>query len=143
MGKNVIPFRRRKGATDSERAASRGSRIIVRVGRQRYAIDMSCAATDVVLVGSHRYAMEIAVPARPLGPNGTRNEIAMLQAGYSRPRPCYTFDSLALTSCRRSLTAGMALSSAIICAHPVLAAAGYGGVSRPVPQETFQYFGGY
>jgi hypothetical protein len=43
MGKNVIPFRRRKGATDSEKAASRGSRIIVRVGRQRYAIDMSCA----------------------------------------------------------------------------------------------------
>jgi hypothetical protein len=45
MGKNVIPFRRRKGATDSEKTASRGSRIIVRVGRQRYAIDMSCAAT--------------------------------------------------------------------------------------------------
>jgi hypothetical protein len=45
MGKNVIPFPRRKGATDSEKAASRGSRIIVRVGRQRYAIDMSCAAT--------------------------------------------------------------------------------------------------
>ena len=45
MGKNVIPFRRRKGATDSENAASRGSRIIVRVGRQRYAIDVSCAAT--------------------------------------------------------------------------------------------------
>jgi hypothetical protein len=44
MGKNVIPFRRRKGATDSEKAASRGSRIIVRLGRQRYAIDMSCAA---------------------------------------------------------------------------------------------------
>jgi hypothetical protein len=45
MGKNVIPFRRRKGATDSEKVASRGSRIIVRVGRQRYAIDISCAAT--------------------------------------------------------------------------------------------------
>jgi hypothetical protein len=45
MGKNVITFRRRKGATDSEEAASRGSRIMVRVGRQRYAIDMSCAAT--------------------------------------------------------------------------------------------------
>jgi len=47
MGKNVIPFRRRKGATDSEKAASRGSRIIVRVGRQRYAIDMSCATTTL------------------------------------------------------------------------------------------------
>ena len=45
MGNNVIPFRRRKGATDSEKAASGGSRIIVRVGRQRYAIDISCAAT--------------------------------------------------------------------------------------------------
>jgi hypothetical protein len=45
MGKNVIPFRRRKGATDSEKVASGGSRIIVRLGRQRYAIDMSCAAT--------------------------------------------------------------------------------------------------
>jgi hypothetical protein len=45
MGNNVIPFRHRKGATDSEKAASRGSRIIVRVGRQRYAIDISCAAT--------------------------------------------------------------------------------------------------
>jgi hypothetical protein len=47
MGKNVIPFRRRKGATDSKKAASRGSRIIVRVGRQRYAIDMSCATTTL------------------------------------------------------------------------------------------------
>ena len=45
MGNNVIPFRRRKGATDSEKAASRGSRIIVRVGRQRYANDISCVAT--------------------------------------------------------------------------------------------------
>jgi hypothetical protein len=31
--------------TDSEKAASRGSRIIVRVGRQRYAIDISFATT--------------------------------------------------------------------------------------------------
>ena len=45
MGKSVIPFRRRKGAPDSHKAGSSGSRIIVRVGRQRYAIDMSCAAT--------------------------------------------------------------------------------------------------
>jgi hypothetical protein len=45
MGNNVIPFRRRKGATDSEKAASGGSRIMVRVGRQRYAIDISCTAT--------------------------------------------------------------------------------------------------
>jgi hypothetical protein len=45
VGKNVIPFRRRKGARDSEKVASRGSRIIVRVGRRRYAIDISCAAT--------------------------------------------------------------------------------------------------
>jgi hypothetical protein len=45
MGKNVIQFRRREGATDSEKAASGGSRIIVRVGRQRYAIDISCTAT--------------------------------------------------------------------------------------------------
>ena len=45
MGKNAIPFQRHKGATDSEKAASRGSRIIVRVGRQSYAIDKSCAAT--------------------------------------------------------------------------------------------------
>ena len=44
MGKNVIPFRRRKGVTDSEKASC-CSRIMVRVGRQRYAIDMSCAAT--------------------------------------------------------------------------------------------------
>ena len=44
MDKNVIPFQRRKGATDSEKAASLGSRIIVRVGKQRYANDMSCAA---------------------------------------------------------------------------------------------------
>ena len=44
MGKNVIPFRRRKGATDSEKAASHGSRIMVRVGRRRYSIDISCAA---------------------------------------------------------------------------------------------------
>jgi hypothetical protein len=34
-----------KPETDSEKAASRGSRIMVRVGRQRYAIDISCAAT--------------------------------------------------------------------------------------------------
>jgi hypothetical protein len=47
MGKDVIPFRRRKGATDFEKAASRGSRIIVRVGRQRNAIDISCAATTL------------------------------------------------------------------------------------------------
>jgi hypothetical protein len=41
MGKNVIPIRRRKGATDTEKAASRGSRIMVRVGKQRYAIDIA------------------------------------------------------------------------------------------------------
>ena len=44
MGKDVIPFRRRKGATNSEKVASRGSRIIVRLGRQRYAIDIRCEA---------------------------------------------------------------------------------------------------
>jgi hypothetical protein len=41
MGKNVIPFRRRKGATDSEKAATGGSRIMVRVGKQRYVIDIA------------------------------------------------------------------------------------------------------
>ena len=45
MGKNVIVFPHRKGATDSEKAASRGSRIIVRVGKQRYALDIGCQAT--------------------------------------------------------------------------------------------------
>jgi hypothetical protein len=45
MGKNVIPFRRRKGATDSEKAASRGSRIMVRVGKQHYAFDIKCQAS--------------------------------------------------------------------------------------------------
>jgi hypothetical protein len=44
MGKNVIPFQSRKASTDSEKAASPGSRIIVRVGRQRYALDITCQA---------------------------------------------------------------------------------------------------
>ena len=48
MGKNVIPFRRRKGVTDSEEVANRGLQIIVRVRRRRYAGDMSCAATTLV-----------------------------------------------------------------------------------------------
>ena len=45
MGKNVIVFPHRKSAADSEKAASRGSRIIVRVGKQRYALDIGCQAT--------------------------------------------------------------------------------------------------
>jgi hypothetical protein len=48
MGKNVIPFRCRKGVTDSEEVANRGLQIIVRVRRRRYAGDMSCAATTLV-----------------------------------------------------------------------------------------------
>ena len=35
LGKKATPFQRRKGATDSEKTGSRGSQIIVRVGRQR------------------------------------------------------------------------------------------------------------
>src|SRR3974377_1946891 len=53
MGKNVIPFRRRKGgadsrrkgAADSERASRRGSRIRGQVGKQRYALDVNCQAS--------------------------------------------------------------------------------------------------
>jgi len=45
MGKNVLVFPHRKSATDSEKAASRGSRIIVRVGKQRYSLDITCQAS--------------------------------------------------------------------------------------------------
>ena len=45
MGKNVIVFPHRKGTTDSAKAASRGSRIIVRVGKQRYELDITCQAS--------------------------------------------------------------------------------------------------
>jgi hypothetical protein len=45
MGKNVIQFLRRKGATDSEEAASGSSRIMVRVGKQLYALDITCKAS--------------------------------------------------------------------------------------------------
>ena len=45
MDKNVLPFPGRKKALGSTDPASVSSRITVRVGRQRYAIDMSCSAT--------------------------------------------------------------------------------------------------
>jgi hypothetical protein len=48
MGKNVIQFRRRKGATDSEKAASSGSQIMVRVGKQRYAINLAAERKPLV-----------------------------------------------------------------------------------------------
>ena len=45
MGKNVVPFPGRKKAPCSTDRASVSYRITVRVGRQRYAIDMSCSTT--------------------------------------------------------------------------------------------------
>jgi hypothetical protein len=45
MGKKVIPFPRKNASdSDSAKAASSSSRILLRVGRQRYAVDIACTA---------------------------------------------------------------------------------------------------
>src|ERR1700730_7030601 len=45
MGKKVIPFPRKNASdSDSAKAARSSSRILLRVGRQRYAVDIACTA---------------------------------------------------------------------------------------------------
>jgi hypothetical protein len=84
MGNNVIPFRRREGATDSEKAASGGSRIMVQVGRQRYAIHISCAATALAAEA------DLAAERPPRVPQVETKFLRLRQPARWRIRRCTT-----------------------------------------------------
>ena len=45
MGKNVTPFAGRQRPSEIPKATRTDSRILLRVGRQRYALDINCSAT--------------------------------------------------------------------------------------------------